>query len=394
MNKTLGLYLHIPFCRSKCAYCDFYSVTGESMMKRYADALILHMEDYSPAVKNYYIDTLYMGGGTPTALPKKTLLDIIDGIYANFSVLQTAEFTVECNPATADRALFSALYKSGVNRLSIGVQSACDNELRNLTRIHTFDEAVETYEAARKAKFDNISIDLMYGIPEQTERSLAMSLESIVELDPEHISLYGLKIEPNTPFADNIDRLILPDEDTEYRMYESAVRYLESHGYRHYEISNFAKPGKECAHNMRYWNCDEYLGLGTGAHSYFGGRRFSFKRDISSYIDALENVGSEIEIVDENYEVSPKDRLGEYVMLRLRLAEGIDTVEFENRFGISFERLYGKYLAVYVENGFMKKRGTAYSLTLKGMYVSNYILSTMLDFDEQAYGSISSGLND
>lgn len=300
---------------------------------------------------------------------------------------------MECNPATADRALLSALYKAGVNRLSIGVQSACDNELRNLTRIHTFDEAVETYQAARKAKFDNISIDLMYGIPEQTERSLALSLQSIVELDPEHISLYGLKIEPNTPFADNADRLLLPDEDTEYRMYETAVQYLELHGYRHYEISNFAKPGRECAHNLRYWMCEEYLGLGASAHSYSGGRRFSFKRDIASYIDALENVGSETEIIDEDYDVLPSERLGEYVMLRLRLAEGIDTVEFERRFGIQFERLFGKYLDVYTENGFMQKRGNSYSLTLKGMYVSNYILSTMLDFDEKAYGAIATGLD-
>ena len=393
MNKTLGLYLHIPFCISKCAYCAFYSITDDSQMQRYADALILHMEDYSGAAKNYYVDTLYMGGGTPTSMPKKMILDIIDGIYSNFNVLETAEFTIECNPATADRSLLSALYKAGVNRLSIGVQSACDNELRNLTRIHTFEEAVETYEAARKAKFDNINIDLMYSIPEQTERSLAMSLQSIVELEPEHISLYGLKIEPNTPFAESADRLALPDEDTEYRMYEQAVRFLESHGYRHYEISNFAKPGKECLHNLRYWNCEEYLGLGPSAHSYFGGRRFSFKRDIESYIDALENCGSDVEIIDENYEIPPAERLGEYVMLQLRLADGIDTVEFERRFGISFERLYGKFLKVYIENGFMQKRGTRYCLTLKGMYVSNYILSTMLDFDEQAYGSISTGLD-
>jgi putative oxygen-independent coproporphyrinogen III oxidase len=393
MNKTLGLYLHIPFCRSKCAYCDFYSVTDDELAQRYADALILHMEDYREAARSFYIDTLYMGGGTPTSLPKKMLLDIIDGIYGNFNVLQTAEFTVECNPATADRPLLSALHRAGVNRLSIGIQSACDNELRNLTRIHTFDEAVETYEAARKAKFENISVDLMYGIPEQTERSLAMSLESIVELDPEHISLYGLKIEPYTPFADNADRLSLPDEDTEYRMYESAVHFLESHGYRHYEISNFAKPGMECAHNMRYWDCGEYLGLGAGAHSYFGGRRFSFKRDLEAYINALENVGSDTEIVDEHYEIAPTERIGEYVMLRLRLAEGVDTVEFERRFGLSFERLFDKYLDVYTENGFMQKRGNSYSLTLKGMYVSNYILSAMLDFDEAAYGAISTGLD-
>jgi putative oxygen-independent coproporphyrinogen III oxidase len=393
MNKTLGLYLHVPFCRSKCAYCDFYSVTDHELAPRYTDALILHMEDYSVSAKNSYIDTVYMGGGTPTVLPKKSLLDLIDGIYGNFSVLQTAEFTVECNPATVDRSTLTALRRAGVNRLSMGFQSACDNELRNLTRIHTFEEAESTFESARKAKFENINIDLMYGIPEQTERSLAISLDSVVSLEPEHISLYGLKIEPNTPFAESEDRLALPDEDTEYRMYESAVRYLESKGYRHYEISNFAKPGFECAHNLRYWNCDDYLGLGAGAHSYYGGRRFSFKRDIEAYVTALEDTGAGIEITDENYEVAPGERIGEYVMLRMRLADGVDTAEFERRFGLPFERLYGKYLDVYTQNGFMQKRGNAYSFTLKGMYVSNYILSTMLDFDERAYGGLSAGLD-
>lgn len=393
MNKTLGLYLHIPFCRSKCAYCDFYSVTDHNLAQRYADALILHMEDYSASAKNYYVDTVYMGGGTPTTLTKKSLLDIIDGIYGNFNVLETAEFTVECNPATVDRSTLSALRRAGINRLSMGFQSACDNELRNLTRIHTYDEAEATFRAARRAKFDNINIDLMYGIPEQTEHSLAISLERVTELEPEHISLYGLKIEPNTPFAESADRLALPDEDTEFRMYESAVRYLESRGYRHYEISNFAKPGRECAHNLRYWDCGEYLGLGAAAHSYFGGRRFSYKRDLEAYVAALENVDAGIEIVDENYEVAPVERIGEYVMLRLRLADGVDTAEFERRFGLSFERMYGKYLDVYTQNGFMQKRGSAYSLTLKGMYVSNYILSTMLDFDEQAYGTLSAGLD-
>ncbi len=393
MNKTLGLYLHIPFCRSKCAYCDFYSVTDHGFTARYTDALILHMEDYAPGVKNYYIDTVYMGGGTPTVLPKKSLLDVIDGIYGNFNVLETAEFTVECNPATADRSTFTALRRAGVNRLSIGFQSACDNELVNLTRVHNFDGAVATFEAARKSKFDNINIDLMYGIPEQTERSLALTLDRVTALEPEHISLYGLKIEPGTPFAQKADRLALPDEDTEYNMYASAVRYLEEKGYRHYEISNFAKPGYECAHNLRYWNCEEYLGLGAGAHSYYGGRRFSFKRDIGAYIDALENVDAGVGIIDEDYEIAPMERIGEYVMLRLRLTDGIDAAEFEQRFGLPLERLYGKYLNVYTENGFMQKRGNAYSFTLKGMYVSNYILSTMLDFDESVYSTLSSGLD-
>lgn len=391
MPENLGIYIHIPFCLSKCAYCDFYSVTSQENFERYVDALLLHMEDYSESAKNRVVDTVFIGGGTPTVLPKKTMLALIEGIYHNFAVAPDAEFTIESNPATVSLGELKQYLRQGVNRLSIGMQSACDNELRALSRIHTAAEFEKSYAIARKAGFKDINIDVMYGIPEQTKHSLMSTIEKVCEYEPEHVSLYGLKIEENTPFAAMADTLELPDEDTEYDMYVSAIERLREAGYEQYEISNFAKHGFRCAHNLKYWNCNEYLGFGAGAHSYYNGRRFSFRRDIAAYIDALEHPENGVDITDENYEIKPSERVGEYVMLRLRLCDGIDTDDFAEKFGLSFERIFGKYLSQYTENGFMTKSNGVYSFTTKGMYVSSYILSTMLDFNSDILAGIADG---
>ncbi|MDD6799688.1 MAG: radical SAM family heme chaperone HemW [Firmicutes bacterium] len=391
MPENLGIYIHIPFCLSKCAYCDFYSVTSQEDFERYVDALLLHMEDYSESAKNRVVDTVFIGGGTPTVLPKKTMLALIEGIYHNFAVAPDAEFTIESNPATVSLGELKQYLRQGVNRLSIGMQSACDNELRALSRIHTAAEFEKSYAIARKAGFKDINIDVMYGIPEQTKHSLMSTIEKVCEYEPEHVSLYGLKIEENTPFAAMADTLELPDEDTEYDMYVSAIERLREAGYEQYEISNFAKHGFRCAHNLKYWNCNEYLGFGAGAHSYYNGRRFSFRRDIAAYIDALEHPENGVDITDENYEIKPSERVGEYVMLRLRLCDGIDTDDFAEKFGLSFERIFGKYLSQYTENGFMTKSNGVYSFTTKGMYVSSYILSTMLDFNSDILAGIADG---
>lgn len=390
-DKSLGLYLHFPYCRSKCAYCDFYSITGCENFDRYAEALALHMEDYARELQGRKVDTVFFGGGTPSLLPKHNLRNLFDSLFSNLDVTDDAEITMEANPATLDAAGLKRLAAQGVNRLSIGLQSACNNELAALSRIHTFEDFEQTYQLARKAKFDNINIDLMYGIPQQTAQSFKISLNAVCELHPEHISLYGLKIEPETPFGKMQDKLELPGEDDEYAMYEYAVDTLESYGYRQYEISNFALPGYECRHNLKYWNCEEYLGLGPSAHSYLNGCRFSFVRDVEQYILALQREDSGVNIIDEYYEVSEKERLGEYVMLRLRLNDGLDTADFARRFGRDFERMYGKYLRVYVENGFMQKQDSRYSFTTKGRYVSNYILSTMLDFDSAISRGVADG---
>ncbi len=391
MSDTLGLYIHIPFCASKCAYCDFYSLPGDFDFKRYADALILHMEDYSAAASDRVIDSVFIGGGTPTVMPTKQLCRIIEGIYSNFTVSDSAEFTVEANPATVDTRTLRKLRRSGVNRLSLGLQSACESELVSLSRIHSFEDFKSTYECARKAGFKNINVDIMYGIPSQTEQSFSHTLASVCALRPEHISVYGLKIEPGTPFAKRRDSLDLPDEMTEFSMYEGAIEYLQRHGYSQYEISNFARDGYECAHNLKYWNCKEYLGLGPAAHSYFNGNRFSFKRDVELYISTLESVSPRDVITDEFYEISQNERLGEYIMLRMRLNEGVIVRDFNSLFGLDFEEIYGDFLKPYVDGGFVSHQNGAYSFTAKGKFVSNYILSSMLDFDGEIASNISKG---
>ncbi|MHB1151671.1 MAG: radical SAM family heme chaperone HemW [Eubacteriales bacterium] len=391
MDNKLGLYIHIPFCRSKCAYCDFYSITDTKKHQRYIDSLILHMGDYSDGLDNYNFDTVFIGGGTPTIISKNLMIDLLDAIFNNFNITKDAEITIEANPATIDTGMLKKYHSEGINRLSIGMQSSCDNELRALTRIHTFDEFEESFRSARKAKFNNINIDLMYGIPEQTLASFKMTLDYVCDLRPEHISVYGLKIEENTPFADKTDILSFPNEDDEYAMYEMAVNTLTEQGYIQYEISNFALPGFECRHNLKYWNCMEYLGLGPGAHSYLNDCRFSFKRDIDLYMDAMEKIDTEFNILDECYNITPKERIGEYIMLHLRLNEGLNTEQFRDSFNLNFERIYDKYLKIYVDNGFMEKNNSNYSFTTKGRYVSNYILSAMLDFDSSIVSNIVNG---
>ncbi len=413
MKKPLGLYIHIPFCHAKCAYCDFYSKSGMSdeMMARYVDAVLLQMEDYSPAAAGYTVDSVFIGGGTPTVLPVGCMSDLIEGIHRRFNVARGAEFTLEANPATVSTASLAKYKKLGVNRLSIGLQSANADELSALSRIHSLDDFEASYKAARSVGFDNINVDLMYGIPLQTADSFSRSLDYVTSFSPEHLSVYGLKIEEGTPFARAKDTLMLPDEDTEADMYLDCIRYLEVKGYNHYEISNFARRGYECRHNLKYWNCSEYLGLGCAAHSYFSGMRFSMKRDLSLYIESMEadigknaglggdgislNAAGKISSgspVDEMYRISDNERVGEYIMLRLRLSDGVSATEFEKRFGINFDGLYGRKLKLYIDNGFMKYDGDRYYFTPKGMYVSNYILSAILDFDEES--GIISGIAD
>ncbi len=379
-RKRLALYLHVPFCKSKCAYCDFYSLVpnDDTICERYADALVAHMDQYRRAAADYAPDTVYIGGGTPTSLPIEQLLKIIHGVKHNFSLTKHPEFTVEANPATVTYSDLTRLRRAGMNRLSMGLQSADDRELHALSRRHNRAGFEETYNAARRAKIDNISVDLMFGIPYQTRQSLRHSLEYAVGLDVDHISLYGLKIEDGTPFAKMRDKLPLPGEDAEYRMYMESVEYLESKGFQQYEISNFARAGKVCVHNVKYWNCDEYLGLGPAAHSYFNGNRFSFVKNLGKYITAIENPTSRIRLTDEIEEIGAWERVGEYVMLRLRMNAGIAVSEFHRRFGKDFDAMYGEKLSRFISGGYVTHRDGVWALTPRGMFVSNYILSDIL----------------
>ena len=383
-KQRLGIYIHVPFCKSKCAYCDFYSFvpTDETVCERYVKALVKHMESYKKSCESYAPDTVFIGGGTPTSLPIELLLEIIRGVKRNFRLTKGAEITLEANPATVTFKDLRRLRRAGVNRLSLGLQSGDPSELKTLSRLHTRREFEEAFRDARRAKINNINVDIMFGIPGQTVDSMMRTLNYVTKLGPEHISFYNLKLEEGTPFWKMRDSLDLPDEDTEYEMYMTAIKFLAYRGYAQYEISNFAKPGHQCMHNIKYWNCDEYLGLGPAAHSFFNGTRFSFCRNAEKYMKALEHPEANIRITDSTEELMTKERLGEYVMLRFRLSEGISVREFYRLFGKDFEAMYGAKLARFMRGGYVERKDDRYYMTPKGMFISNYILSDLLDFSD------------
>ena len=379
--EKLGIYIHIPFCVSKCGYCDFCSHTpkkGET--ERYLNALLLNMQDFSVSAKDYSVDTVFIGGGTPTLLHKKQIKDIIDCLYTYFNIEKDAEITIEANPGTIDKRGLRALLSMGINRISFGLQSASDTELRALGRIHTYEEFSDTFKAARSAGFKNINVDLMYGIPHQTEESFAKTLAIVKSLSPEHISVYGLKVEEGTPFYEKRDSLPLPDEESEYRMYRMAHAALESAGYEHYEVSNYSRRGFASKHNLRYWKNDKYLGFGVAAHSYFGGQRYAYTDDIEAYMLEMEHPTNISNILSECTDIDVFTKETEYVMLAMRLFKGVDFAEYRREFGEDFLRKYASRLETYIKGGFVKVDDRKCAFTLKGMYVSNYILSEILDF--------------
>jgi len=399
--KKLGLYIHVPFCAAKCPYCDFYSVkAGEKTQAAYIDAVIKQMKEYSLPASGSTVDTVYIGGGTPTVIGVDLLVKIIKNINNNFELPKNPEFTnfeftVEANPATIDLKGLKKLKKAGVNRLSLGLQSAYDKELRVLSRRYKYADFMECYENARTAGFKNISIDVMYGVPTQTVKSFHDTLERVAAFNPEHISAYGLKIEPGTAFHTNLAKIqeYLPDEEVERDMYFMCCDFLNKRGYNQYEISNFAKPGYECRHNLKYWTCGEYIGLGTSAHSYFGGSRFSFKKNIKEYIrsfdnntDKLKNVDifdlDRYNLFDEYIEIKQNERIGEYIMLNFRLSAGINKNDFARLFLKDFDDLYYKKVEPFINSGHIVKTLGGYAFSLAGMFVSNYILGRIVEFEE------------
>ncbi|MGI6180524.1 MAG: radical SAM family heme chaperone HemW [Agathobaculum sp.] len=368
-NKPLGLYIHIPFCVSKCGYCDFYSVTDEGLKKSYVSALLTHIREYGRLCSGYTVDTVYVGGGTPTCLGPKYLGRILQEVRSKFPLADDAEITVECNPESTDKKVLDAMKKHGVNRLSFGVQSAHDEELRAIGRIHTFAQAQQAVALAREKGFANISLDLMYGLPGQTQQMFLDSVEQCLLLEPQHLSCYGLKLEPTTKMGR--ENPVLPDDDEQADTYLAMCGLLRDNGYEHYEISNFAKPGFRSRHNLKYWDLSEYLGLGPGAHSFMNGRRFAFARDIKAYI------GGE-DILRDEEEVPTFQRQGEYLMVRLRTSDGVDFLDLEKRYNIdstpyeeAFRSLMGQELVAH--------RGTRWYLTEKGFLVSNSIINTVVE---------------
>lgn len=369
--KKLGLYIHIPFCRSKCLYCDFCSFPRPDgdRVKQYISALRAEIGGYAAAMRDYTVDTVFFGGGTPTFLDPSDLIGILEEIRSAFALSDDAEITTECNPATVDFEVLSALRQAGFNRLSLGAQSLIDAELKALGRIHSAPDFVATLGDARRAGFDNVNVDLMFGIPLQTAESFRHTLSDIVSLAPEHLSLYGLILEENTPFYRRRDTLPLPDEDTERAMYMEGAAFLEENGYRQYEISNFARGGFASRHNLKYWLREDYLGLGLAAHSCLGNKRFYNTSDINEYLLGNRTAGEET--------LSRHDVLCERIMLSMRLADGCDFTALGDA-----GKPYLDTLLSYEKTGLVKKTPHGAAFTKEGFYVSNSILSDVLDFED------------
>lgn len=374
--RPLGIYIHIPFCKTKCDYCDFYSKPCvKADINEYVKALIGHIGEANLKTSDYEVDTIYFGGGTPTIIGERNLAKIANAIYKNFNVLKDCETTLEANPNTVSYPMLKKLRKAGFNRISFGVQSSNPFELKELGRTHTFDEAQQAVELARKAKFENISLDLMYGLPGQTEKTWQRSIDDILALEPEHISCYALKLEEGTPMCRNAAAYDLPDDDKMADFYLMAVERLESAGYKQYEISNFSKQGKESKHNLKYWTLSDYWGFGPSAHSMMGKKRFSYVRDTRAYIDGVLN---DDVIVDKSEECnSTSERAGEYLMLALRTVEGISAQVVEKKYLTYFDEIE-KCLLKYHKYGHVEFDGEKWRLTPKGFLISNTIISEVL----------------
>ena len=382
-NKTpLGIYIHVPFCRSKCEYCDFYSVTTKDarLMDQYLHAVCAHIKEAGQLAPGYLVDTVYFGGGTPTFFGADGMATILTAIRKNFDVASTAEITFEANPDSVSDRLLRRLRNEGFNRVSLGIQ--CDNDeiLKKLGRPHNYEQAVNAYKRIRKKGFKNVSVDLMYGLPGQSLLDWEKTLEHVLELMPEHVSCYGLKVEEGTPLYEYHEFCNLADDDTQAEMYLAAVDILKECGYRQYEISNFCRKGHVSRHNLKYWQGGEYLGFGPGASSDFGGRRFSIIKDVKGYIQGIRTGGQVLEDVQQ---IAPRERAGEYLMMRLRTVAGLDPKEYEKLYLMPFAPLE-KALLRCKENGLAHKTFDGrWQLTPTGFLVSNSIISDLLLIQEQ-----------
>lgn len=371
-DTSFELYIHIPFCVRKCDYCDFLSAPGSEEAKAsYTEALLREIEAVKTEKRE--VSSIFVGGGTPSVLSPSLMGDIFEKIHESFSVAPDAEITIEANPGTLSKEkLF--LYRSvGINRLSLGLQSPEETELKSLGRIHTYGEFLESFSLAREAGFQNINVDLMCALPEQTYEGWIRNLRTVAALHPEHISAYSLIIEEGTPFAKR--KLNLPDEDTEYRMYEDTAGILAEYGYEQYEISNYAKKGLSCRHNIGYWTRKEYLGLGLGAASLWGNQRFSNTSDFSFY---LKNSGSPEKIREDRETLSLEAEMSEFMFLGLRMTEGVSKAEFLEGFGVPIENVYGKVLDKYKSMGLLEEKEGRIFLTREGIHVSNGVMAEFL----------------
>lgn len=390
--ERLEIYIHIPFCVKKCDYCDFLSMSAENdTIKTYISALINEIKLSKNRMKGYLVDTVFIGGGTPSILEEKYIDRIMEVLRENCNMDENAEITIECNPGTVDKNKLNSFRRAGINRISFGLQSANDDELRSIGRIHNFSQFQESFSFAREVGFDNINVDIMSALPNQTVEAYTKTLEKVLELNPEHISAYSLIVEDGTPLYYRVKEAggrgisILPDEDSEREMYYQTEKILQQNHYERYEISNYARNGFACKHNIGYWKRREYLGFGIGAASLYKGKRFNNVADIQNYIDTFGFI-KKAEIpevlltkVEENLHcLSKKEQMEEFMFLGLRMMEGISIQEFERQFGAPFTSIYGKVVERFIGKGLLEKKKGYVRLTKRGIDISNYVMSEFL----------------
>ena len=382
-DKSLELYVHIPFCVRKCEYCYFLAApAGADTQQEYVRNLLLEIEQKGVRCTDYEVTTIFFGGGTPSILKAGWIADILDAIHRNFKVRKDAEITIECNPGTLTFEKLSIYKSAGINRISVGLQSASDAELRELGRIHTYEDFLKSYDLIRKKGFSNVNIDLMAALPGQTLKSYEQTLRRVLALKPEHISAYSLIIEEGTPFyekyeADELLRekgekpQMLPSEETERLMYERTKELLLAHGYERYEISNYARRGYACRHNIGYWRRENYLGFGLGSASLLENERFHNTTDLTDYLGG-DYLAYEQEKLDK------KSQMEEFMFLGLRMTDGISTECFRQTFGLTVELVYGPVLEQQIADQLLRKEDGRIFLTERGLDVSNYVMAQFL----------------
>ena len=372
-NSPMEIYIHIPFCIRKCDYCDFLSgPSGPEEQADYVQALLREIQAVEEG-EGRSVSSIFIGGGTPSVLDERLLGDILREIRNRFKMEEDAEITIEVNPGTANIGKLQAYREMGINRLSIGLQSPEDRELKILGRIHNYGQFLETYQEARTVGFDNINIDLMSAIPDQTYEGWVKNLRTVAELEPEHISAYSLIVEEGTPFAAR--KLNLPDEDTEYNMYEATAQILKEYGFEQYEISNYARKGRECRHNVGYWTRQDYLGFGLGASSLYGKERFANTADMKKYLESSKNPEK---IREQEPSLTREDEMAEFMFLGLRMTKGISKADFQRCFGCTIESVYGEVLEKYESMELLLEKDGRIFLSREGIHVSNSIMAEFL----------------
>lgn len=388
INNTLGIYIHIPFCECKCAYCDFLSAPAkDSVKERYIEALIeeirLTADTFVKENKEYTVGTIFIGGGTPTSIKPELIKQVLALVYDKFSVSPQAEVTIECNPGTLTHKKAESYLSAGINRISFGLQSANDIELKLLGRIHNMQQFEESFKLAREAGFDNINIDIMSALPGQSPDDWKETVERVIEFNPEHISAYSLILEEGTRLCEHIEEYPkLPDEDTERQMYSYVCERLEKAGWHQYEISNFAKSGFKCRHNISYWERTNYIGFGIGAASLFEECRYTNISDIQEYIDKLSGNSEDSvklnAIREESSRLSAAEQMEEYMFLGLRKTDGISVSDFFNTFGRHVKEVYKAVIDKNISYGLLEMSGDRLFLTRHGIDVSNIVMAEFL----------------